>query len=369
MDLFDNSNIALIVLIGFIIVALFIAAMRRRKYKKNNSNIKNKINNSFSTPKLIDRTNKRPRTTKDSVIDDVISWDESGSAAIIAKDKLNPNLIYNQFHNDYRDTITALNNLVPERKQKFNLANIPLVYSEPEADEVKNLLNDFIKILNENLKAEVPSYRNPNSGWDEAIPDPNIKSGWDKVQDKLGLPTSLWEPPAENNLVKLVGILKVQKYETDDEIKYTISMVLQKLNVDDQMILKGSFVQDKRPLNDENNFFVTTSMDLRIIIEDLFIEGYLSKEGPDAQLMFDNDKEKFYNYDTLEYNNLLDPKFVQKVLMEKYKIRTTEMEQRNAMLDEEGRAFHRTLPSVYDFSNIRGTRTIFDDFNTRKEFV
>ena len=55
---------------------------------------------------------------------------------------------------------------------------------------------------NDNIKTEVPSYRNPNSGWDEAIPDPKIKSGWDKVQESLGLQPSLWDEPKDKQPVK-----------------------------------------------------------------------------------------------------------------------------------------------------------------------
>ena len=70
----------------------------------------------------------------------------------------------------------------------------------------------------------------------------------------------------------------------------------------------------------------------------------------------------------MEENNLTDPKFVQKILMEKYKQRTQEMQQRNATLDEEGQEFHKTLPHVYDYSNIRNTQTIFDDMNKPRKF-
>ena len=40
-----------------------------------------------------------------------------------------------------------------------------------------------------------------------------------------------------------------------------------------------------------------------------------------------------------------------------------------AMLDEEGQNFHKELPHVYDFSNIKGTQTIFDDMNYHKTFT
>ena len=108
-------------------------------------------------------------TYADDILDDIVSWDDTYSYGNVTREIVNPNFLNNQFHNDYRDVITALNNLVPDKKQLFNLPNIPVIYSEPEASEVRNMIRDFIAVLNTNLKTEVPSYRNPNSGWDEGI--------------------------------------------------------------------------------------------------------------------------------------------------------------------------------------------------------
>ena len=105
-----------------------------------------------------------------------------------------------------------------------------------------------------------------------------------------------------------------------------------------------------------------------VIIEDVFIVGYLSNDGNDSRLHFDGDHEKYFNYDGLEQNNLTDPKYIQKIMMDKYKNQAADIEFRNSLLDEEGQDFHRTLPNIYDFSNIKNTRTIFDDMNTKKKF-
>ncbi|AYV82365.1 MAG: hypothetical protein Homavirus37_4 [Homavirus sp.] len=331
---------------------------------KTKSNIKKRVR--FATPN--NSANNSANDSVDNIIDDIVSWDGSKDSNVTYDDEINPNFIDIKFHNDYRDLITAINNLVPDKKQLFNLANTPLVYSEPEASEVKNMILDFIGVVNSNIKTEVPSHRVPNSGWDEAIPDPTVESGWSKVQKSLGLQPSLWGDPAGKAPVKLIAVPYVQKYETEDEIKFSCDIILQKVNVADQILIKASFVQDKRPLHDENNFFISKSIEMNIAIEEVYVLGYLSKGGNDAKLIFDKDMEKFYDLDQMEYNNMMDPKYIQKILMEKYKNRTEEMEQRNAMLDEEGQAFHRQLPHVYDYSNIRGTRTIFDDFNTKKKF-
>lgn len=308
----------------------------------------------------------------DDIIDDVISKNNTYESSVLFKYKLNPNFLRIQFHNDYRDVLTALNNLVPDKKQLFNLPNEPLVYSEPGIREVKDLVSDFVDKLNENLIMEVPNYRNQNSGWDEAIPDPTVESGWNKIQNSLGLPTSLYDDPAKKAKVVLIAIKYVQKYETEDEIKYSIDIVLQKVNVEDQIILKCDFVQDKRPLRDENNFFRTTNVEMNIVTENIYVTGYLTSYGDnydkyDGLGIGDHD-DKYYDYNKMEYNNMTDPKYIQKILMEKYRQRSEEMEQRNALLDEEGQAFHKDLPHIYDYSNIRGTQTIFDDMNHHKQF-
>ena len=50
-------------------------------------------------------------------------------------------------------------------------------------------------------------------------------------------------------------------------VKDNVKIYLQKATVDDQIIIKADFVQDKRPLMDENNFFKTASIELQIMIE------------------------------------------------------------------------------------------------------
>lgn len=307
------------------------------------------------------------------LLDDVVSWgsnNSSNSMGNIKKEVIKPNLVDIKFHNDYRDVIVAINDLVVSARQRFNLMNIPLKYSNPPTDEVKLLVNDFIKVLNTDLLGDVPALRNANSGWDEpsAEPQPPGGTGWERTMRNLGLPTSLYYDPAKKAPVRLIAVEKVQKYETEDEIKYAIRMVIQKANTDDQMVLLGSFVQDKRPLHDENNFFVTQNIDMKVVIEDIYVIGYLSNDGPITKQQYDLDKTKYYFYDKLEVNNLTDPKYIQKVLLKKYNERTTEMDHRNAMLDEEGQDYHRTLPTEYDYSNIIGTRTIFDDMNEKKVF-
>lgn len=364
----SDSNIILIIIIGIIFLFIFFDFNIKETFIEPDT-VQYVSQNQYELINIEEPQYHRPNI--DEIIEDVITWNnsiDSNEVTNIEKPMLNKNFMNIQFHNDYRDVLTGINNIVPDKKQIFNIQNIPLVYSEPPVDEVRKLVNDFINVLNINIAETVGDYRGPNSGWDEAIPDPTIPSGWDRQQKALGLPTSLYDPPAHKSHLKLIAISFLQKYETDDEIKYVVDFVIKKLNVDDQMALKVSFVQDKRPLVDENNFFINAQIEMKILIEEVFIIGYLSNEGLDANLEFDNTKELYYDYDNMEYNNMTDPKYIQKVLMEKYREKSIRMQSRNNMLDEEGQDFHRTLPSIYDFSNIKATRTIFDDMNSKKIF-
>lgn len=358
----SNSTIALIIIISLLVFVMFY-------------NTKSNIGEHFDPNKTIDKKELlKQNIIKKQVIEDVASYfsDDmisnyslhSNDSLNIEKKQVNPNFINVQFHNDYRDVYTALMNIVPDKRQLFNVANIPLRYSEPGLDEVKLLLKDFIAVLNENLKSEVPLYRNPNSGWDEAIIDQPNESGWDRVQKALGLPVSLYSRPAGKGIVEIVKVNKISKYETEDELMYQIEVILAKRGVDDQMVIKGSFVIDKRILMNEDNFFVSGKVDLKVQIQEIFTVGFLSKGGLKNTLSMqdlDVGKEVYgdANYETNV--SMTDPKYVMKTLNERYNTKEKESTLRNSLLDEEARDFHRYLPNSYNFSNIQSVKTIFND--------
>ena len=363
-------NIMNIIDIILLILVLYLVFMLIKKIMF--TTIEQKKENYVPIREKRHKSNINNINTNTNIINDVINWDYDDIDSVksnVIKNTVNPFVLDVQFHNDYRDTITAFNNIVPDKIQLFNLANIPLHYSNPPKTEVKQLVKQFIDNVNNNIQDQVATARNYNTGWDEAIPDPNIKSGWTKSQEALGIQSELYHSPAAKNFVKLIDITNIEKYETEDEIKYSISMVLQKINVDDQIAVKVSLIQDKRPMMDENNFYKNTYIEMKIVIEDIYITGFLSKHGTNMENIDDNEKEKFYLFDKFEKNDVTDPKYIIKTLEEKYKQRNKEMNNMTAMLDEEGQNFHNELPSIYDFSNVRETRTIYDDFNTKKIFI
>jgi len=283
---------------------------------------------------------------------------------------LNPFFQEKQFHNDYRDLITALSNLVPSNKQLFNIANQPIKYSviENSNKNVSLIVQDVVDNINTNIKNEVTDVRTSNTGWDEAVPDPQMESGWEKFMKNLGLSPSIHKPiSVRKSNVKLISIDKIQKYETEDEIRYIITLILQKENIKDQIILKISLTQDKSMVNDENNFFKSHTIVMKTMIERIDIVGYLSNEGIDDKQNYLLTKDNYFGVDNLEHNNMTDPQYILDQLSKKHLKTQKEMEFRNSLLDEEGQAQHN-LPYVANSDSYKMTQTIYDDYNSPREF-
>ncbi len=324
---------------------------------KNSLNQKNKKIPSGEILKNIDKYYKQQKTPK-------ISKPKSNNI-------INPYINDIKFHNDYRDLITAFGNIVPSQKQIFNIPNIPVsltnipLTNKNDMYEINFLVNDFIYTLNENIQNTVSEFRDANTGWDEAVQDPEIKSGWDKAQQKLGLQSSLYKKPAKSTHVKLIQILKVDKYQTEDEIKFVIYLVLQKDFVDDQMLLKASFIQNIANSGSvENNFFKKnkkTKQNMHVIVEELDVQCYLSHFGENT-LKFDS--QDFYQFDQLEQTEMIDDRTIAKELLDKHKQRMEETQYRIAMLDEEGRERYN-VQNISNSQSYQATTTIFDDMHNK----
>lgn len=258
---------------------------------------------------------------------------------------LKPYFLEMKFHTDYRDVLTAMYNLVPNQRQLFNVENTPLSYGVVPTGEVTALINDFIQNLNENIRTEVTDYRTSSSGWDELEPDPNIKSGWTKAQEALGLHGSLYKEPAKRGIVKLLTILKSEKYETDDEIRYITRIVIYKKDIPEQMLIKVSFMMPRK-------------FPHSVIIEELDMLGIYTDYGEFADSYHDT---QLYNFDGLEETDMLDDRHIVEELLAKYKKRTEELNYRNSLLDKDSQQFHKELPSLDNYDAYKVTKSITDD--------
>ena len=299
---------------------------------------------------------------------------------------LKTNFLDMQFHNDYRDIMTTFNDIAPDQKQIFNIANAPTRLTNPPHDEVKQIVNDIIKLINKNVQFNVADYRGNNTGWDELLPQIKKKSGWDKQMEELGLPTSLYSDPAKRAPVVLIKIDYVEKYVTEYETQYIIVLILQKINVNDQMIARISFVRENNNIDDERKFFNDIDADYlnnnyntgpknvksrvselhnEMVIEEIFIVGFLTNEGNESEKSENNDRLNFYEFKGLETSDIVDQHVIAKELIKKRLQQQKEMMSFTASLEEEDRLFHEELPSPQDYKSYKNTRTIMDDLNNK----
>jgi len=205
-----------------------------------------------------------------------------------------------QFNDSYRDTMDAFNAIVPNQKQLFNRADMPVTILPVQEDEIKELVESFINEVNKNVRQQKENNELITPiGWNNFKPDPKIESGWDKQQKALGLPTDIYEKSAKIMPIELVKIDKLEKYQTEDEIRYVVYMIVQKTKKHetmDQMVLRVSFVVDIKNVNGDRTFFNNdNNSETEVNIEEIFIIGYMTNKSFGSS---ESKRQDFYNFDS-----------------------------------------------------------------------
>jgi hypothetical protein len=254
-----------------------------------------------------------------------------------------------KFHIGYVDVINAFNNLAPSQRQIFNINNVPCNVSDAyDKAEVTEMMTSFIESLNNDIKNNVMSVHSVNSGWDEQVFEPTIKSGWDKVQESLGLPTTLYQRPAVKTQVHLVSFGNVLTYETENEIKYVAKVILAKEKVAEKLVIQVAFVMVKGVAGKETN----------VIIENIDVLGFMTSQGQGIDHI---ELDNFYNFDSLEKNNMVSGTTVAQELMNKYNMRKKIMQERIDNSDTDVQEKYATSPSPADYDTYKMTTNIIDD--------
>ena len=235
--------------------------------------------------------------------------------------KVHPYFVEMQFHNDYRDVITAFDCVVETGRPLFNRSNQPVKAVNVKKTEAKNLLRAFVKTLNKNIKNNIKNEANLDYGWKNVIPNKTVDSGWEKQMTALGLPSDIYGKNAKKSSVRIIRIDKVDKSETDSQVRIDVYMVMQKLNISDQMVVKVSFVMDKDDMNADRNFFKNNEeVDLNVHLEQVSIIGYLTDQSyGSTRNYFD-----FYSFENVEKDNIMDQHEIFRQLRKKYADRQIE---------------------------------------------
>ena len=232
------------------------------------------------------------------------------------KPKLNKHFIEMQSHQDYSDTISAFE-LITTNKQLFNLGEIPVTtITEPSSSEVKLLIKKFIKEINKTVKNHVSNDHMKN-GWNMNVTEEQSESGWEKQQKELGLMPSIYLKPAEKAPIKLIKLDHLQKFETDDQIKYESYLIIKKPNVRDQLVIQVNFVIDKRDLNLDREFFdkKKDNYETSVQIENVFVLGFMTNSSIGKK----SSKEKFYDFGHITDGKMFSQQDIMKVLNQKRK--------------------------------------------------
>jgi hypothetical protein len=283
---------------------------------------------------------------------------------------VNMEFIEMQYHKDYNDTITAINNLTPQ-KELFNLGYLPVRQIDPDPKNVDSLVNLFMDKLNGEIVNNVQEYLNVNSAWSDMGKRRREKSGFEQQMEELGLPGSLYNEPAVKAPVVLVKIDKAEQSNTNDQIRFTAYVVIQKVNVRDQMAIQINFFMEREDLktdrDDRANFFTKglpgedddekVDPDQIVVIEQVFILGYLTRESEKRTKM-----DKFHDYKKNIYrtDGTINQEEVIKAMLTKHKERQNELDSFMCTLDDDTKEIHG-VPDVDNYTQYKNTRTIMDD--------
>lgn len=290
----------------FIVVVIFIYMIMNKK-----ENLKK------------DNFNEEDYGYLDDIFDNIEYKKEPNKKSIIKLKKepiIKPYYVEIRVHNDYRDTITAFNNVAPDQRPIFNRSVLPVKQIDANPIEVKPLVKAFIKRVNDEIKYRVDDTQNENSGWDEMAPEKK-KDGWGDYMNGLGLPESIYNKPAKRAKIKLIKIDAVQKFATEDQLNFIVHMIIQKTNTEDQMIVKVSFVMDNIDMNAERNFNKSEfNVDFNVKIEEIAIVGFMTDHSYGDK----TERKDFYEFVNIEKDNIMDNKLILKALKDKYKQRQIE---------------------------------------------
>lgn len=323
----DNLSFLVLIIIILLVFYIFFIDTKskqniKEKIKEYNKEYLQKNNNQKvkkeSTDKYLDkiigvpvknnnRTNKKEKeinvTTKNYLIDET---------------NVLPYFIEMQFHNDYKDVITAFDKMTEfGGRPVFNRSSQPVDYISMNKMDGYKLLFPFVSELNSVLINKIKDVVDLENGWNNIQENPTVENGWEKQQKKLGLPGSIYDKGAGKSKVQIITVDKVDRFETDTQIKYDVYAIIQKDNSLDQMVIRISLLMDRRDLNEDRNFFKDDkTVDLNIHLESIFIVGFMTSHSYGSQNK--NTRQDFYTFENIEKNGMMDQEEIIKQLKKKY---------------------------------------------------
>lgn len=367
----DNSVLIIFAMIALIIFSIYIKHTSNNNEDNNEDNYEDNEDNNYDNMDNVDVSEnykkKRKRKSKKK------TYGVNHKNVVKSINTQNKNKMVNkdftdmQYHKDYYDTITAINNITSQ-KELFNMGFLPVAKTVPNPDNVAQLVDLFIKRINREIEINVSEYLHVNSGWSDMGKRRREKSGFEERMEELGLPGQIYNEPASKAKIELIKIDKAEQYNTDDQIRFVIHIIVQKKNVKDQMVLRLLFFMEKCDLSgnrdDASKFFERDLIidndkfkdDQVALIEQVFTVGYLSNDTLPKSKM-----DNFHNYDKVHrIDGTVDQSKVLEIMKRKHKERSTELNAFLCTLDDDTKEIH-DVPSIGNYQSYKNTRTILDD--------
>ena len=296
---------------------------------------------------------------------------EKESYSIKTKDKYQ--FTEMQYHPQYSDLLTAVTR-ISEQKQLFNKSDKPVENTTPDKKKTEKLLDHFIDTLNSSM-LDVNNDIGKTTSWNENSKLQTMKSGWEKHMENLGLPSSIYNNDVTDEInkskLRLLEIHSVYALETECDMRITCIILCKKNGLDDKILLRVNFWVDNNDVNNDRDFFkddtntysIISDDELKVVIEYIFILGYFVR-NPCGTDKFSKKRDKFYHFDNIEKDGMIDQEQVLTQLMEKQKNRADEI---NTRICKSGKD-KEDIPHLSEYNSYRNTRTIFDDIKNKKEF-
>jgi hypothetical protein len=244
---------------------------------------------------------------------------------------------------------------------------LPVKETIPNDENIKSLVDIFMKKLNSEIDNNVTEYLHTNSGWNDMGKRRRTKSGFEVImEDELGLPGSIYNEPTTKANVILIKIDKAKQYTSNDQIRFIVHIIIQKENTKDQMVLKVLFFmeRDKQGDVDNSNDFFKRDINTyntepnTVIIEQVFTVGYLTN-NIDKKTNSDN----FHSYkNIIRRDGTIDQERVIKSMLQKHNIRSKELNSFMCSVSDETKQIY-DINGLDDYENIKNTRTIIDDLS------
>ena len=320
-------------ILKILLIALIILFIYKMKNKENFANIVNLLNSSNNIKKNIINKKKYNKTNnKDDIdLDDLLSNDNdsdwandylssdmtSNESSITEKKNNKMPDIYNIHYNpNFIDVINAIKYLQSNRNI-FNIESLPVKYSNNlTQSKINELSNMFVSKLNKYIRKNI-------------ILPSNVKSGWDKIQKKLGVPTLYNDDIFKSNL-NIYKINSASKYSTKHQNKYVLNISFTKENIKEKIVMDINIIE-----NNHNK---------QLTINNIYILGYTNLDSNNFEthnvINYDISKNDGMN----DINDMTNTSEIQKQLYKRYRKNICHEKRNKLKIDPNGSVFRSDLP-------------------------